>query len=415
MGSRSILTLALLVAAAACTENAEETSSTTSTASSTTSTTVSSPSDQGRLAVIDPEDGVVVIDPDGANRRVITEGVGGENPSTLMQPIWSSDGSALAWGQRTGTGFGVGISTPGSGVITILSTPDLPFYTYWSPDSRHLGVLHNGTSGVQFQIADVSQESTSLLDEDAPFYFSWNPEGDMVVTHAGATRAETLTTDGERMELEPTTANYLAPQWTPRGVFHVVGDRLVLEDDQGERRPVAEVSGLTLFVANSEGSRVALQSTGQDGDGLTAAAGDFPEVATNAVVVVDVETGDTDLVHDSTSFGFFWSRDGRSLLALTPTDGSLTPKVWSVDGTETEYPPFRPTQGLVQDLLPFFPQYAQSVSFWSPDSSAFAFAGSVEGETGVWVQPLDTDSPTRISAGSWVSWSPAGGDDNPDL
>lgn len=407
MSGRSILALALLVAATACTQNPEGTSATTTTpASRTTSTTGSPPSDPGRLAVIDPNDGVVVMDPDGGNRQVVTEGAGGENPSLFMQPVWSPDGTTLAWGQRTGTGFGVGISAPGSGLITTLSTPNLPFYTYWSPDSRHLGVLHNGTNGVQFQIADVSRESTSLLDEDAPFYFSWSPDGDMVVTHAGATRAETLTPDGERVELEPTTANYLAPQWTPQGVFHVVGDRLVLEDDEGERRPVAEVSGLTLFVANPEGSRVALQSTGQDGEGLTAASEDFPEVATDAVVVVDVETGDTEVVHDSTSVGFFWSRDGRSLLVLAPAEGMLTPKVWSIAGTEAEYPPFRPTQALVQDMLPFFPQYAQSVSFWSPDSSTFAFAGEVEGDTGVWMQPLDADAPTRISEGSWVSWSP---------
>jgi len=406
MGGRSIPALVLLVAVAACTQNPEESPSTTSPVASTSSTTKASPPNPGRLAVLDSEDGVVVMDPDGANRQVVTEGAGEGNPSLFMQPVWSPDGATLAWGQRTGTGFGVGISTPGTDLITTLSTPNLPFYTYWSPDSRHLGVLHNGTSGVQFQIVDVSEESTSLLDEDAPFYFSWSPEGEMVVTHAGATRAETLTPDGERMELEPTTANYLAPQWTPRGVFHVVGDRLVLEDDQGERRPVAEVSGLTLFVANSEGTRVALQSAGQDGDGLTAATEDFPQVATGAVVVVDVETGETEVVHDSSSVGFFWSPDGRSLLVLAPAEGRLTPQVWSVDGTEAEYPSFRPTQALVQEVLPFFPQYAQSVSFWSPDSSAFALAGSVEGETGVWVQALDGDAPTRVSEGSWVSWSP---------
>lgn len=404
MGGRSILALALLVAAVACTQNPD---GAPSTAPETTATTGPPPSDPGRLAVIDPEDGVVVMDPDGEERQVITDGAGGENPSLFMQPIWSPDGASLAWGQRTGGGFGVGISTPGSDLITTLSTQNLPFYTNWSPDSRHLGVLHNGTSGVQFQIADVSRESTSLLDEDAPFYFSWSPDGDRVVTHAGATRAETLTPDGERVELEPTTANYLAPQWTQRGVFHVVGDQLILENDQGERRPVAEVSGLTLFVANPEGSKIALQSAGQDGDGLTAATEDFPEVTTDAVVVVDVDTGDTEVVHDSASVGFFWSRDGRSLLVLTPADGMLTPKVWSVDGGATEYVAFRPTRTLIQDTLPFFPQYAQSVSFWSPDSSAFVFAGEVDGETGVWVQPLDEGSPTRVAEGSWVSWSPA--------
>ncbi len=150
MGGRSILALALLVAAGACTENPEGTpaTSTTAPASTTSSTAESTSSDPGRLAVIDPEDGVVVMDPDGRNRQVVTGGTGDANPSLFMQPVWSPDGATLAWGQRTGTGFGVGISTPGSDLITTLSTPNLPFYTYWSPDSRHLGVLHNGTSPV---------------------------------------------------------------------------------------------------------------------------------------------------------------------------------------------------------------------------------------------------------------------------
>lgn len=409
MGGRSILAVALAVAAASCTQGPAGTtgSPTTAPPDVATSTSVPQPSDPGRLAVVDPDEGVVVMDPDGASRQVITRGVGGENPSTFMQPIWSPDGTTLAWGQRTGSGFGVGIADPGSDVITTLSTPNLPFYNYWSPDGRYLGVLHNGATGVQFQIADIARESSSLLDEDAPFYFSWSPDSDRVVIHAGAVRTETLSPDGDRVELEPTSADYLAPQWTPRGVFHVVGDNLVLEDGAGDRRAVAEVSGLTLFVANAGGSLVALQSAGEDGGGLTAATEELPRVTANAVVAVDVESGDTETVHQSASLGFFWSPDGRSLLVLAPVEGRLRPRVWSAGSDSTDYTAFRPTGALIRDTLPFFPQYAQSVSFWSPDSSAFAFAGEIEDETGVWVQRLEEDSPRRVADGSWVSWSPA--------
>jgi TolB protein len=62
---------------------------------------------------------------------------------------------------------------------------------------------------------------------------------------------------------------------------------------------------------------------------------------------------------------------------------------------------------MLQDTFPFFPQYAQSISFWSPDSSAFAFAGLVDGDDGIWVQHLDEDAPTMVSDGVWVAWSPA--------
>lgn len=346
------------------------------------------------------------MDPDGSDHVRIVGSEGTDSPALYMQPVWSPDGSTVAWGQRTGTGFGVGISQPGSDLVTTLTTPNLPFFNYWSPDSRFLGVLHNGDAGVQFQVADVAEESTSLLDEDAPFYFSWSPDSDRVVTHAGATRAETLTPGGDRAELEPTTANYLAPQWTQQGVFHVVGDRLVLEDDQGGRRPVAAVAGLTLFVADPQGTKVAMQSTGDDGSGITASSEDFPSPTTDAVVTVDVETGDTEVVDDSVSIGFFWAGDGETLLVLRPEEGRVVPVVWA-DGQATEYAGFRPSRMMLQDTLPFFPQYAQSVSFWSPDSSAFAFAGEVDGEEGIWVQELSEDSPTKVSEGTWVAWSPA--------
>jgi TolB protein len=62
---------------------------------------------------------------------------------------------------------------------------------------------------------------------------------------------------------------------------------------------------------------------------------------------------------------------------------------------------------MLQDTFPFFPQYAQSVSFWAPDSSAFAYAGAVGDEPGIWIQDLEGDAPTKVSDGTWVAWSGA--------
>lgn len=418
MGRRFLWALAFVLTLGSCTGDTTDASTSTSTATSSTSTsravttTTTTPTtpgpitSPGRLAVIDAGGDIVVMDPDGSNPQAITQNGGSENPAIYMQPVWSPDATTLAWGQTTGTGFGVGISRPGSDLITTLTTPNLPFYTYWSPSGRYLGVLHNGTSGVQFQIADIEQETTELLDEDSPFYFSWSPEGDRVVTHAGAGRVETIDPDGERTELEPTTGNYLAPQWTLNGVFHVVEDQLVLEDGSGARTPVVAVAGLTVFVANPQGTHLAVQATGGDGAGITASTEEFPTATAGAVVVVDVDSSETDVIHTAPALGFFWSADGGSLLALTASEDGIVPTVWTVDGGQTEYTPFRPPASMLQDTFPFFPQYAQSVSFWAPDSSAFAFAGAVEGENGVWVQTIGEGSPTRVSDGTWVAWSP---------
>lgn len=406
MGRRLILALVLALLAGACDDDAQPSSSTAQSTTTTTPGTTSSATetDPGRLAVLDDTGSIVVMSPDGADRHQVV-GVTNQNPAILAQPVWSPDGSTLAWGQQTGAGFGVGISEPGSGTIVTLTTPSMPFYTYWSPDNRHLGVLHNGTSGVQFQIADLEAETTAVLDEDAPLYFSWEPDGVAVVTHAGQERVETIGVDGARETLEPTSPSYLSPQWTDLGVLHVVDERLVVEDLEGNRSVVAEVDGFTLFVANRQGTRVALQSKG-DGFGPVTASTEEPAMPpTDVVVVVDTTTGAVDVVSELPALGFFWSPDGDRLLVLAVENRQVTPTVWAPDGVRT-FPPYSPHPLLLETTFPFFPQYAQSVNFWSPGSSAFAFAGVVGEEAGIWVQDLTAEEAVRVSDGSWVAWSP---------
>jgi TolB protein len=404
MGGRIIPVLALALAAAACTDGIVEPTSTTVAGTTTTTATTGDPT-PGLLAVVDDAGAIVVMGPDGTGRETVAAAGSSDNPAVYMQPVWSPDGSTLAWGQTTGTGFGVGISQLGSDVTTTLTTPNLPFYTYWSPDSRYLGLLHNGTSAVQFQIADIEQETTSLIDEDAPLYFSWSPNGDRVVTHAGPSQVETVAVDGERMTLEPTSPTYLAPQWTDRGVFHVVDDQLVVEDDRGGREVLADVVGATMFVSNPSGTLLALQSTGDGPGPITAALEEVPAPPTNAVVVLDTTTAAVEVASEQPAVGFFWSGDGERLLVLAAGDGRVTPLVWE-DGDVREYPGFIPHPTLLQTTFPFFPQYAQSVSFWAPDSSAFAYAGAVGDQAGIWVQDVEAGEPTRVSDGSWVAWSP---------
>lgn len=403
MGKRVIPAIAFLVVLISCTsDDADQSTNTSAVPETSPPEPTTTPPDPGRLAILDRSGDIVVMAPDGSNREAITDRDG--NPSVFMQPIWSPDASTLAWGQATGTGFGVGISKPGSGEITTLTTPNLPFFTYWSPDNRHLGVLHNGSSGVQFQIADIDRQTTSVLDEDTPFYFSWSPEGDRVVTHAGQDRAETIRPDGERETLQPTAAGYLAPQWTESGVFHVADDRLVIEDESGARQTVAVVSGITMFVANAEGTLVAAQSTGDGSGPVTASTEDPPVLGADEVVVIDVVSGQTEIILEGLSVGFFWSPDGVSLLVLTAIEGGIVARVWA-DGEQTEFPGYLPSPSMVRDTFPFFPQYAQSVSFWSPDSGAFAYAGEVDDEAGIWVQDLDSETPVHVSGGTWVAWS----------
>jgi hypothetical protein len=70
--------------------------------------------------------------------------------------------------------------------------------------------------------------------------------------------------------------------------------------------------------------------------------------------------------------------------------------------------PVRPELAIAVDYLQYFEQYAQSMSLWSPDGTAFAYPGTNEdGEEGVWIQSARADrAAVLVTDGDFVAWSP---------
>lgn len=400
------LTIVILVGA--CATNGDQQSA----VSSTTIAMPEGPGDgpeavsgaSGRLVVLDSTGNVVTMDPDGSNRLALT---GDAGQAVYAQPIWSPDGSQVAYTKLTATVFGIVFHPTDSLTPRFVSMSSPPFYTSWAPDGSHVGALHNGARGIDFEMVDVIRGTTTVIAQGSPLYYSWSPDGGQLATHIGEERFETITTIGERMDLGPTDAGYLAPQWTSRGIVHVIDGELVIDSPGDERKSLADVGEQTLFVANRQANRVAIQSI-TSGGGVTVALGAAPELMPNVVSVLDLDTGELELAHPDSAIGFWWSPDGDSLLILARTAdrAAIVAKVWSPDGGIVGYATYRPSAAQFREIFPFFPQYAQSMTFWAPDSSAFAIAGQIEDETGIWVQTLATDKPVLVSDGGWVSWSP---------
>jgi hypothetical protein len=82
--------------------------------------------------------------------------------------------------------------------------------------------------------------------------------------------------------------------------------------------------------------------------------------------------------------------------------------VWK-GGSSFTTPRFYPSETFARDYLEFFQQYAQSMSLWAPDGSAFTYAGSNEaGASGVWIQPATEGAePVLVADGVFAEWSPA--------
>lgn len=412
MAGRVALVLAFALLVSACTgESAVTTTESPGTTAGSPLTTAGSDEPEkatlgpGRLVILDGNGDIMITNPDGTDPRAITTGV--EESVFYFQPIWSPDSTHIAWGQAKASGFAVGYQDVDEDEATIVPMVDLPFYLYWASDGRSIGALRDSASGLDLELVDVASGTSSILASGAPFYFSWNPTGDRLVTHVGPDRFEMITTDGDRSAAGTTGADYYAPQWTDDGILHVDGGALVVETAEGVRREVVRVTGFTAFVANPGGTRAAVQSI-RTGEAVSFQNVQIETIPSNRLVVVDIETGEFEVVNEAPALAFFWSPSGESLLIFAPASSgdALVALVWTAGSGLSAYGTFLPPNPVARDLLPFFPQYAQSMRFWSPNSTAFAYPGIVDGTSAIWVQQLDHEIPERVSDGNWVSWSP---------
>ncbi|MDJ0496503.1 MAG: hypothetical protein QNJ89_01640 [Acidimicrobiia bacterium] len=361
---------------------------------------------QGRLAIVD-NGNVVVIDADGGNRIDVTANPSsGPETAFYFQPTWSPDGTLLAFSEAS-PATRLYIAAPDDGTTSSVELNTLPFYLSWS-DSNTLASLRNGANGLRLETAtqDSLEDGVTLIDEGAPLYFSWEPSGERLATHIGSDRLE-LNDGGTRQPLGPTPGDFQAPHWSDAGIVGVVQDgrdqKLTITTVDGDSTPIARTVGSTYLVPTRDGSRIAAQVVSGEPNGLSVMYQQTPVLPSNQLVVADSDGG-ISVVTESPVLAFFWSPAGERLLLLdVANSGEARWQVWSEDTLE-EIVRFEPDPSFVRDFLPFFDQYAQSISLWSPDGTAFAFPGAINGEAGIWVQELG-ETPVRVSDGTWVAWS----------
>lgn len=361
----------------------------------------------GRLAVLDAAGNLVTVRPDGSDEILLASSEPGV--SEIRQPTWSRDGH-IAWvrvevAENQALVAVVATSTGQGTRPTEAATATVPFYLSWDPTSSRIAYLGSpGGSRIELGIVEVADEGDGThLDAGEPFYLSWGPDGDELLVHVGEDRLERLGLDGSLTTVADRPGAFSAPVWTDDGYVYASasqdGQRLVVHD-VGARtgRPLVPFAELLTFVVSPDGERIAFQ--------VIEEAGSLP------LSVIEVGTGETVEVTDAPTAAYFWSPDGERLLYLDPdpVEGQLWYR-WGVwDGRSSfTTPRFVPSLRLAREYLSFFEQYAQSMTLWSPDGSAFAYPGMNEdGEQGIWVQSARPDrAPVLVAEGDFVAWSPA--------
>ena len=363
----------------------------------------------GRLAILDETGNLVTVNPDGSDEVMLDEVEAGQ--SQVRQPTWSPDGSRVAWVHvevsddetldtvlATSTGRG---SRP-----TEATTGDVvPFYLSWDPTSSRIAYLGGRDEDIEIGVVEGGRARGTPLDTGQPYYLSWGPQGDELLVHVGEDRLERLRLDGSLTTVADQPGTFFAPVWTSDGrtfVYASAGARdqhlVVHEIDARRGTQLLPFDGLLRFVVSPDGRRIAFQVLEQQN--------------AQPLTVIDVRTGETTEIVDGLTGGFFWSPDGERLLYLVadPDEEQVWYR-WGVwDGTSSfTTTRFVPSLLVVEEYLPFFEQYAQSMSLWSPDGSAFAYPGQNEaGELGIWVQSAKPDrAPVLVAEGTFVAWSPA--------
>lgn len=308
-------------------------------------------------------------------------------------------------------------------------------YSYWSPANctegdacRDLAVLvtrPNDSFKVEVLRQNAQGVTTRTIGTGAPFYFSWNSDGQQMVWHRNNrllsffdVLTNTIIDDGA------TPSFFQAPAWSP------VDDRaaVVIEDspsssalvifEAGQQRVLkGNLRGITNFSWSPDGRYIAYRLLTQDG--------------ITAIEVLDADSGAIVTSSPSSSaIAFFWSPDSTRLAYLTPelsggaSGGQFIAYTqvvqperimvsWNVldiaTGNSRQISSFTPTESMVY-LLGYFDQFNQSHNLWSPDSRYLVYGEVVDYSTSAtsvsFVDTLaDTPMPVSIMPGEIGIWS----------
>jgi TolB protein len=370
----------------------------------------------GRLAIGNgPE--LAVARPDGQTVDVVD----GSESVLASQPTWSRDGTQLAWSSVSAERQVVLVETyDDEGVRT--GEPERSnvegqpvFYLQWSADDDQLAYIRNAEGGGVVEVGLIEPGLPGEpVGEGAPFFISWSPTPDRILAHVNEVSIDAFALDTPAELFNAVTAvdgGFSAPAWVDdqRALIVAEGALSYLNVATGDIEPIVPVAGPIRFVLSPDRTKVAYQVVG--GSAGVSVIGLPVQGDRAGLTVLDLETGAQTVVTSELAVAFEWSPDSDKLawLGAAITDGRPLGRwgFWSLTGdvVSTQTSGFELTRKYGRNYLPFFAQYAQSVTGWSPDSSAFAFAGRVDRQTGIWIQLIDEMvTSQRVALGDVVTW-----------
>jgi Tol biopolymer transport system component len=383
----------------------------------------------GRLAIVADDGALVTVRADGGDVTTVTDA---PPAGTVVQMAWSPDGSRLAFSTTTNRAATIGAGPADGAPPAVQSITTAPYHLVWNATQTRLAYLRvDSVDTVELGTVDPSMAAAPLgLRSGAPVTAAWSTDGRRMLALVGD-QIVLAPPDGPGQVLDERPGPGGAPAWIDdHRVLVAVQDaddrRLVLLDvDTGRRQDLLVYDGAISYLPDVTGRYIAYQVVPDDGgggtggrvsfprpDGSRRQAGDPPRVDSGVLAVFDTTTGASREVLDEPAQAFQWSPDGAHLAFLDAQDATSSRwRFWATDaaanGAIVDGPVFAPSTTFTQLVQPYFDQLAPETDWWSPDGSAFTFAGRVLGREGVWVTPTAAPgSATFVHDGELVAWSP---------
>jgi TolB protein len=309
------------------------------------------------------------------------------------------------------------------------SQSEHPIYLNWSPDNENVSFISTNVSGQNMILQSVPAEGgeRTILDTGSPYYWSWAPDGKMMIVHAGGSAASSpqhlafLSIESAEVTehgLESTPAPFQAPAWSPDGSRIALArtseeqSEIVVTDGAGENpETIGTFTNKTAFAWSSDSTRLAYI------DGVQA----LDAGTIGSLHIYDFETSE-EIVQDDDIVAFFWSPSGEEIayfiLRQAQPEGSsqestqnapvLLVELHVLDvtsGESRELFTYRPTQQFL-GILSYFDQYHQSATIWSPDNNNLVL--SFLGETGPGIAVVAASGnlePRFLTQGYLAFWS----------
>jgi hypothetical protein len=383
---------------------------------------------------------VLVLDIDGGDRSLVSYRADGTEVANysvgpdefVVQPIWSPDGTRVAWVRTTdGATWELVTAAVDGGDRSVHPLPGRPDYITYDPTVSRVLALTPSPQGFGLVIVELGAEPdpgssgdpSEPVDVGLPYFSDFAPGGDRLVAHVGDdVRIVDLT--GEITPLAATGGTHQTPLWHPSDdtVYYTAdvgdGEQLLAHRlDSDITTELGAVAGFVFFDIDPRGERLAVMAYGVPTNGgadalrnvgtpRSSSAGDT--VLDTGLWIIDLADGRARLIDDRPSGAPMWDPTGSRVLVRDGFGGVGRWRVLGVDGTRASTDVFDIDGTLLPSYLPFWDQYARSQTVWSPDGTQFVHPGlAANGEAGVWIHDAATSGPsTLLAPGDIAFWSP---------